>query len=426
MQRRIQAVLRQRSRQPLAKGCYQGVVCSDNHNKTHIVEIKGYGSKGEGIARLEDGRVVFVRRAAKGDICEVQITDETRRSSRAEIARIIEPSPCRVEPDCPVYPMCGGCDFRHIDYEEELRAKLTRVNDALRKIGNTDVRADEIISTGQVNKYRNKAVFHTAQHGGERVIGFYRAETHDICPVKSCLLLPDELNESLRKSWHSPRLEKTVTLRVGTSSNHLTHNLKAQNLASHPASAASHTQAMPVLAELDGLVFRISGKSFFQVNYDAALLLYNKAREYAALPAGATLVDLYCGVGSMTLFIGRDARYALGVENSAEAINDALENARRNGFGNVEFLCADASDWGKKSIRPDCVIVDPPRKGLSASVVRKMLELSPPGIIYISCDPATMARDIALLRGYVPQRVCAVDMFPRTANIECCMLLLRN
>ena len=404
----------------------QGVVCLDNHNKTYIVEIKGYGSAGEGVARLGNGRVVFVRGAARGDICEIKITDESRRSVRAEIMKIIEPSPHRVKPDCPAYPTCGGCDFRHIAYDEELWAKITRVNDALGRIGNTGARIDEIITAGQIDKYRNKAVFHTAEQGDRKIIGFYRAGTHEVCPVNSCLLLPDEFNEALRELWETPPLDKTVTLRSGTSSNHLPHDSKAKFLAAHPASESPQSQAVPVFAELDGLIFRISGKSFFQVNYGAALLLYQKAREYAALSGSATLVDLYCGVWSMTLFIGRDAKYALGVENNEEAVNDALDNARANSISNAEFLLADASDWDSGSIRPDCVIVDPPRKGLSAGALRKILKLSPASIVYVSCDPATMARDIGLLNGYMPHRLCAVDMFPRTANVECCMLLRKT
>jgi len=179
----------------------------------------------------------------------------------------------------------------------------------------------------------------------------------------------------------------------------------------------------PLEEELDGLVFSVSG--FFQVNTGAALLLFNKAREYASLSKNETLIDLFCGVGSMTLFIGRDAGHALGVEVDPDAIVAARENAQQNGLAFIEFLRADVSQWDAGDLRPDCVTVDPPRSGLSRAAIRKILELSPKRIVYVSCDPATLARDLRLFDGYSVSKVCAIDMFPRTANIECCCLLER-
>jgi len=186
----------------------------------------------------------------------------------------------------------------------------------------------------------------------------------------------------------------------------------------------------PLEEELDGLVFQISG--FFQVNTGAALLLFRKAREYAALSKNEVLVDLYCGVGALTLFIGRDADRAFGVECDHAAVEAARENARRNDMPHIDFIEADAAKWycapvyGCNSVRPGCVIVDPPRKGLSPEAVRKILELSPKRIVYVSCDPATLARDLRALKGYAAKDICAVDMFPRTANVECCCLLEQN
>jgi tRNA/tmRNA/rRNA uracil-C5-methylase (TrmA/RlmC/RlmD family) len=342
---------------------------------TDTVTITDYAAGGEGVARLADGRVVFVAGGARGDICEIAITKEQPKSCRAEITRICEPSPYRIEPDCPAYPMCGGCDFRHITYEEELRAKLRRVNAALERIGGTSVRAGEILSTGQTDGYRNRAVLHTA--GGKT--GFYRAGSHEIVPVDRCRLLDAGAGIVTGKVY-----------------------------------------------DLDGLLYTVSPGVFFQVNTGAALLLCQKAREYAALTQEETLVDLYCGAGTFTLFLGRDAGFALGVENSGEAIKDARANAAGNGLENIEFIHADAAKWDAGGLRPDCVTVDPPRKGLSADAVRKLPELSPRRIVYISCDPATMARDIKLLDGYTLQRLCAVDMFPRTANVECVALLVNK
>jgi len=358
-----------------------------------IVEVTGYNSEGDGVARLVDGRVVFIRGSARGDLLEVRLTEEKPRITRAEITRILNPSPYRIKSDCPFYPECGGCNFRYITYEEELGAKLQRVNDALERIGGLPLRLDSILNTGQTAGYRNKAVLHT----NGKSTGFYHAGSREIIPVDHCLLLKDDLNEALK----SLRRNREVTLRSGRNG-----------------------LEKPLEEELDGLIFRISG--FFQVNTGAALLLFNKAREYAALTKDDTLLDLYCGVGALTLFIGRDAGNAVGVERDPDAIVTARENAHRNKLPHIEFISADVdSAWNVNCREPDCITVDPPRRGLSDGALQKIKVLNPKRLVYISCDPATMARDIKRLDGYTVSEICAIDMFPRTANVECCCLLSR-
>ncbi|MDR0489629.1 MAG: class I SAM-dependent RNA methyltransferase [Oscillospiraceae bacterium] len=361
--------------------------------RTHTVTVTGYGSGGEGIARLGDGRVVFVRNAAREDVLEVTLTKDRPRSAHAEISRILVRSPYRIEPDCPYYPECGGCDFRHITYAEELEAKLQRVNDALHRIGGLCARAAHILSTGKTEGYRNKAVLHS----DGAAFGYYQAQSHDIIPIDRCLLLKDDLNNALKDIKRSG----DITL-----------------------SSGRNGLSQPLEEELDNLVFQISG--FFQINTGAALLLYNKVREYAAMSGDEALIDLYCGVGAITLFVGRDAGYALGVEQNPAAVETARENARRNNLSHIEFICADASSWEANIPSSDCVIADPPRNGLSAGTLRKIIELSPKRIVYISCDPATLARDLRGLDGYTVKDICAVDMFPRTANVECCCLLVKT
>jgi len=373
---------------------------------THTVTITGYGSNGEGVARLESGRVVFVRGAARGDVLEVSLIGERSGAARAEIVRILTYSPHRVEADCTFYPECGGCDYRHITYEEELYAKLQCVNDALKRIGGlappvqaqTQAQVDQILHTGQINGYRNKAVLHS----DGSALGFYRARSHDVIPVDHCLLLKDDLNDAIKDlSPNGAGFDSNVTLRSGR-----------------------YGTKQPLEFELDGLVFGVDG--FFQVNTGAALLLFQKAREYAALSKSDTLVDLYCGVGALTLYIGRDAGYALGVEQNADAIETARENMLRNNLSHIEFINADAAKWTADISEPDCIVVDPPRKGLSQGAVRKILDLSPKRLVYVSCNPATLARDLKELNSYSVRDICAVDMFPRTANVECCCLLIRE
>jgi len=388
----------------------------------HTITVTGYGANGDGVARLSDGKVVFIRGAARGDTLEVQLTEVQPKSARAAIVKRITPSPHRIRPDCRFYPECGGCDFRHITYAEELDAKLRRVNDALERIGKQSINVSEILTTGQVDGYRNKVVLHSDGTS----LGYYRSGSHDIVPIDRCLLLKEDLNEALSglslsenatprsgSSGSVPQREN-ITLRSGSNEPALTR--KSVTLRT-----GSNRLAPPLEEELDGLVFGITG--FFQVNTSAALLLYKKAREYAALSRNETLLDLYCGVGSLTLFAGRDAGRAIGVEINTDAVKAARENARRNELPFIEFINEDVSNWYPGPISPDCIIVDPPRKGLSKSVIRKIHNLSPKRIVYISCDPATLARDLCLLEPYTVKEISAIDMFPRTANVEVCCLL---
>ncbi|MCL2125193.1 MAG: class I SAM-dependent RNA methyltransferase [Oscillospiraceae bacterium] len=372
------------------------------------VEILGYSSDGQGVARLDDGRVAFVPNAARGDVLDIIITEEKRRIVRAEIVQIKKPSPYRILPDCPVYPRCGGCDYRHITYEEEMRAKLRRVNDALQRIGGTSVRAHEILSTGQINSYRNKAVLHS----NGAVCGFYARQSHEIVGIDHCMLLKDDINAVIKESIHGGEL----ALRSGVGAVTLRSGGGAVTLRSGGGGIGADLEE-----QLDGLVFGISG--FFQVNTNAALLLFQKAREYASMSKDETLVDLYCGVGALTLFVGRDAGHAYGIERDPNAVDKACENARRNGLTHIEFIAADAGKWKPGAEKTDCVIVDPPRSGLSIGALRMILDISPKRIVYVSCDPATLARDIGRLAGFSVDEICAVDMFPRTANVECCCLL---
>ena len=362
---------------------------------TYCVEVTGYGSEGDGISRLPDGRVAFIRHAARGDILEIELSEEKARSTRGEIVRIVSLSPHRIDIDCDAYPECGGCAFRHISYEEELRAKLNRVNDALLRIGGfSHLHSEiEILSTGQINGYRNRAVLHSDGYS----CGYYAYRSHEIVPIEYCFLLKDDLNTELI-------------------------NLPKQDAAS--LSLGWNNSNELITEALDGLEFEISG--FFQVNTKAAELLYSKAREYAGLQARDTLIDMYCGVGSLTLYLGRDCGYALGVEINQGSIEAARRNAIRNRFTHIDFVTADVGRWDSPITNPDCITFNPPRKGLSNSAIQKVLALAPKRLVYISCDPATLARDLRLLETYEIQEVCAIDMFPRTANVECCVKLQRK
>jgi 23S rRNA (uracil1939-C5)-methyltransferase len=345
-----------------------------------LVKITGYSAEGAGVARLESGCVVFVDGAVRGDLCEIEVVKSLPRVSYGRIVQILEESEHRISVDCPYFGDCGGCDFRHISYEEELWAKKQRVNDALKRIGGVRAKVEEVLTTGNINGYRNNLQLKT---DGDKT-GFYAKDSHKIVAIDRCFLASEEMNEAI---------------------------------------AGGQTRIRTGEEIIGGLRFVISPDSFFQVNSAAGELLFKKVRELANLKPQETFLDLYCGTGSITLFLARDAKRAIGVEINSAAIENARENAAINSIANAEFLCGDAADFCNEPI--DCIIADPPRKGLDRRAIAKIIEISPPRMVYVSCDPATMARDIKLLCGYEVSHVCAVDMFPRTRHVECAALLER-
>ena len=439
-------------------------------NQEHTVTIEGYGEGGMGVARI-DGRVVFVHGALRGEKCRVLILKTLKSVAFAKVLEVIEPSSERITPDCPYFPRCGGCTYRHIRYEEELRLKKQRVQDNLSRIGGSDVTVEEILGARDTLRYRNKAQYPVSKDGA---VGFYRARTHEVIECEHCLLVKPEADaaaEALREYMQSCRVagydEKTgrglvrhLYIRSNAAGESLVCVLvNGDKLPKEDRLVTLLRDACPkctgivlgtntkkgnvILGDryrtlwgsdrledtLCGKTFRLSVPSFYQVNRIQAERLYAKAIEFAGLTGQETVLDLYCGAGTITLALSDHAKKVLGAEIVPEAIDDARENAARNGVKNVEFFCGDASDVAKKlareNLRPDVITVDPPRKGLAADVVESIAEMQPGRVVYVSCDSATMARDVKRLAdlGYTAQRACAVDMFPRAGHVETVVLL---
>ena len=443
-------------------------------NQEHTVTIEGYGEGGMGVARI-DGRVVFVHGALRGEKCRVLILKTLKSVAFAKVLEVIEPSSERITPDCPYFPRCGGCTYRHIRYEEELRLKKQRVQDNLSRIGGSDVTVEEILGARDTLRYRNKAQYPVSKDGA---VGFYRARTHEVIECEHCLLVKPEADaaaEALREYMQSCRVagydEKTgrglfrhLYIRSNAAGESLVCVLvNGDKLPKEDRLVTLLRDACPkctgivlgtntkkgnvILGDryrtlwgsdrledtLCGKTFRLSVPSFYQVNRVQAERLYAKAIEFAGLTGQETVLDLYCGAGTITLALSDHAKKVLGAEIVPEAIDDARENAARNGVKNAEFFCGDASDVAKKlareNLRPDVITVDPPRKGLAADVVESIAEMQPGRVVYVSCDSATMARDVKRLAdlGYTAQRACAVDMFPRADHVETvCQLVLRK
>ena len=443
-------------------------------NQEHTVTIEGYGEGGMGVARI-DGCVVFVHGALRGEKCRVLILKTLKSVAFAKVLEVLEPSSERMESDCPYFPRCGGCTYRHIRYEEELRLKKQRVQDNLSRIGGSDVTVEEILGAQDTLRYRNKAQYPVSKDGA---VGFYRARTHEVIECEHCLLVRPEADaaaEALREYMQSCRVagydEKTgrgLIRHLYVRSNAAGESLicvlvNGDKLPKEDRLVALLRDACPkctgivlgtntkkgnvILGDryrtlwgsdrledtLCGKTFRLSVPSFYQVNRAQAERLYAKAIEFAGLTGQETVLDLYCGAGTITLALSDHAKKVLGAEIVPEAIDDARENAARNGVKNAEFFCGDASDVAKKlareNLRPDVITVDPPRKGLAADVVESIAEMQPGRVVYVSCDSATMARDVKRLAdlGYTAQRACAVDMFPRADHVETvCQLVLRK
>ena len=442
-------------------------------NRIYRAHIDGYSSEGLGIARI-DGQVVFVHGAVRGETCDVLVMKVLKNTAFGKIAALAEPSPARRQPDCPYYGRCGGCDFRHMSYEEELWAKRARVQDALTRIGGAEVTVEEILGAEQPLHYRNKSIYPISPAGE---VGFYRARSHQVVHVEHCLIqkpeadaLAQAVRDYIARFQVEPYNEATgrgllrhLYVRTSCRGESLACLLVNGSRLPHEQELVDMLRAAApgvcgvVLGEntrrgnailgdryrtiwgrdyltdtLCGLELRLSVPSFYQVNHDQAQRLYEKALEYAGLTGRELAVDLYCGAGTITQVLARRARHVIGGEIVPEAIRDAEDSARRNGVENVEFLCGDASrlaaELRQRGLRPDVICVDPPRKGLAPDVVEAAASMRPGRIVYVSCDPATLARDVARFAplGYCPVRACAVDLFPGTAHVETVVLLSKG
>ena len=439
--------------------------------------IEGYTSEGMGVARV-DGQAVFVHGALRGERCDIKILKVGKKAVYAKIENITERSMHRTEPVCPVYRTCGGCALMHMDYEEELAFKKERIESAFRRIGGLELTLDRITGSDNCLGYRNKAIYNVSTVGGRTVTGFYRPRSHDVVPVERCLIqagFSDRAAAAVRR-WMdengvTPYDENTCSgsvrrvfcrygfktgegqVTVVSASSELTN---IRGLVDEIRSACPETVSIvlnvnkttgnTVLAgdfsvlwgreqitdELCGLKFALSPRSFYQINRDQAERLYDKAVEYAGLSGSETVLDLYCGTGTITLCMARKAGRAVGAEIVAAAISDARFNAAGNGVSNAEFICADASQAAeslkKQGLQPNSVVVDPPRKGLDSSVIRTIAEMGPDRIVYVSCDPATLSRDLALFAGlgYKALRAEAFDLFPRTCHVETVVSMTRT
>ncbi len=442
------------------------------------LKITTLTSQGSGLGRYGE-MAVFVEGSAVGDDLLVHIIKVKKNYAVGIIKKIYKSSPDRIEPDCVAFGKCGGCSYRHISYEAEKREKQQSVTDALNRIGGIDIKAEKIYTIENPCRYRNKAQIPVGlDKDGNLITGFYSKRSHRIIPCDDCLLqMPDfrdiviairryilENPVSVYSEETGKGLVRHIYLRQGRKTGQIMVCLvingdtlpKKEKLIENLLSANENIKSIVlninkedtnvvlgekcitlwgedyIEDELCSLTFRISPLSFYQVNPEGTEILYGKAKEYAGLKGNEVLLDLYCGTGTIGLTMAKDCKELIGVEIIPQAIENAKKNAALNGITNARFICDDASGAAKtlfeEGIRPDVIILDPPRKGCSADVIDTVVNMAPERVVYVSCDPATLSRDCKIFesKGYKVTELCAVDMFPRTVHTESVVQLVRK
>ncbi|NLN47824.1 MAG: 23S rRNA (uracil(1939)-C(5))-methyltransferase RlmD [Clostridiales bacterium] len=446
-------------------------------NQEYIIEAIDLTHDGLGVGKI-GGFTVFVKGAIPDETAKARITKVLKNYSYGRLLEIIKPSIYRIEPVCPVFDKCGGCQLQHISYEGQLDFKTKIVKDALERIGGfTDVKINEAMGMNMPWNYRNKAQYPVGMKNGVLSIGFYTERSHEIVNVENCLIQGKENdriikiirefiknhNISIYDEATGEGLIRHIMIRTGFKTGEImicvvingddmpyikelaeTLRTKVEGLRSFILNTNKKKTNVVLGMENkiiygDGFIcdhigkfkFKISPQSFFQINPVMTELLYEKALEYAGLGGGETVIDAYCGIGTISLFLSQKAKKVYGIEIVKQAVLDAKENAGLNNVGNVEFLHGESETVIPKlyeeGIKADVIVVDPPRKGCDEKLLETIAEMSPERVVYISCNPATLARDLKYLSewGYEVKEVQPVDMFPWTVHVETVCLLTR-
>ncbi|WP_307986679.1 23S rRNA (uracil(1939)-C(5))-methyltransferase RlmD [uncultured Veillonella sp.] len=437
--------------------------------QVYEIAIESLGNSGEGVGRYE-GFTVFVPFALPGERISARITLVKKNYAVGALVEILKPAPYRVEPTCPVYGTCGGCQLQHVTYEEQLRLKTQKVRDIMERIGKTNPDlVQPALGPDNPWHYRNKMQIPVGADSAKgAVLGFYAMGSHDIVPCTNCAIQNDGNNQIvavcerlIRETGLMPYNEVTaegmirhIIGRIGekgwmviivstaktlpqaeywvseirknlpqVTSIVLNHNPRKTNIIMGRDCTLLWGDET-IRDTIDDLKFRLSPHSFFQVNPEQTLVLYKKALEFANLTGEETVIDAYCGTGTISLFLAKQAKHVIGIEIVEPAIVDAKANAERNGITNVEFIAADAAkempNLVKRGVKADVVVFDPIRAGCKEEVLKAAASMKPKHMVYVSCNPASMARDIVVLRGlgYEVETVQPVDMFPMTAHVE--------
>lgn len=446
-------------------------------NNEYCIDIVDINHEGHGVGKI-DGYTVFVDGVVVGERVMIKLVKANKTYGYGKLMKVVEASTDRVEYACGVSKRCGGCTVGHVRYEAQLRYKMNLVKESMQRIGGVDAKIEDIIGAREPLYYRNKAQFPVKEIDGKVRMGFYARNSHSIVPCGECSIQHLKINEAkdvverfMQERGITAYDEKNkrgvvrhVLIRVGEATQDVmvvivstTRDVPymyelAETLSNEVEGLKSvvlnvnRKDTNVILGEEDiivwgqdyiedrveGIKFRISPKSFYQVNSKQMINLYDKVLEYASLSGNEVVFDLYCGIGSITLMLARKARYVYGVEVVEAAVDNARRNAVANGMDNVEFVQGKAEEviphMYDDGIRADVVVVDPPRKGCDRVLLDTVVAMKPKRIVYVSCNPATLARDVRILceEGYLVDRIRPVDMFPMTMHVETVVILVRE
>jgi len=442
-------------------------------NEEFTLNITGMNHEGQGVGRI-DGFTVFVDGAIEGEDVQIKIIKLNKSYGVGKLLKVLKTSQDRSEPFCPAYKRCGGCSLQHMSMHTQLLYKTNLVKESLKRIGKLDnVKVHDTIGMKEPFFYRNKSQFPVGIISGKAVAGFYAKRSHEIIEAGTCAIqnkISDRIKDIARDFINSFNIpvydEKTgkglirhIMTRVAFKTSDtmvvvvingkdLPHKDQlVKDLLNKEPSVKSiflniNTQNTNIILgdtnikiygedaivdSIGDLKFRISPLSFFQVNPIQTEVLYQKALEYAALTGNETVFDLYCGTGTISLFLARNAQKVFGVEVVEDAVNDAKKNALMNGITNVAFVAGQAEKIVNSDIKADVVLVDPPRKGCDEALLKTLVEIGPDRIVYVSCNPSTLARDLKFLseNGFSVLEAQPVDMFPWTTHVETVCLIQR-
>lgn len=448
-------------------------------NETVMLTIEDVTSQGVGVGKV-DQYPIFTPYVLPGETAEVKVVKVKKNYAYGKLLKVIAASPERKKPPCDVFYQCGGCQVQHMSYQAQLDMKRTIVKNALAKIGHLEhVPVHPVIGMDEPYRYRNKIQMPVGEKDGKILMGFYQERSHRIISgMETCLIqneVGDRIIATCRKLFNQlnipayDEINHTGVLRhvivrtaYETNDSMVIFVTKTAKLPQQKALIQRLTEQHPeiksivhninpqrtnvilgettktiygadyIIDRIGSLQFKLSAKSFYQVNPVQTKVLYEKALEYAAVSADDIAIDAYCGIGTIALYLAQKAKKVYGVEVVPEAIMDAQENARLNGLDNVEFVAGEAEtvlpQWQKAGVKPEVITVDPPRKGCDERFLQTMIEMQPKRIVYVSCNPATLARDLRILEdgGYRTLEVQPVDLFPQTYHVECVALLVKN
>ncbi len=439
-------------------------------NEIIDVQIEDLTHDGAGVAKV-DGYALFIPKALPGEMVKVKVVKTKKGYGFARILETIEESPNRTEPPCPIYNQCGGCQLQHMSYEAQLQYKQKQIQDVLERIGQiTDIPVHPTLGMNDPWRYRNKAQVPVGEDENGLIAGFYQERSHRIIDMDECLIQHQENDEVVS---HVKEIVKKYGIRGYDEDKHLgtlrhvvarygkqTGDImvvlvtRGKELPNKKNIIEDIKQAIPkvksivqnvnpkrtnvifgdqsivlwgdeyIYDSIGDIRFAISARSFYQVNPDQTKVLYDKALEYADLKGDETVIDAYCGIGTISLFLAQKAKHVYGVEIVPEAISDAKKNAEMNGFTNVDFAVGEAENvmpwWYAQGVRPDVIVVDPPRKGCDEKLLETILNMQPKRVVYVSCNPSTLARDLRVLEdgGYQTKEVQPVDMFSHSTHVE--------